>query len=189
MTHFRTITTVSTLMLAVGTLGACHEGTTSTPPDTADDNVFRAATQEPDWELEDPSRNVTITYVDGTAPMLELSGFIARICEIPEPKFPFDSSKIKDRHDEHLDALARCMTEGPLKGEDITLVGHADKRGPKPYNMALGQRRAGSVAEYLKDYGVAASRIVTSSMGELKADGTTPEGYQQDRRVDVDVRK
>jgi peptidoglycan-associated lipoprotein len=173
-------------MVALATaLGAC-----SGEPKTADDaDVFRAANEEPAWELENPSEHVTITHVEATPPTVELSGFIARVCEIPEPKFPFDSSNIKNRTEPALDALGECMTEGPLAGENVKLVGHADRRGPEPYNMALGQRRAGSVAEYLEDHGVKKSRIITSSMGELDADGTTPEGMKEDRRVEVVIRQ
>lgn len=179
----RTLSIVTSLMAATA-LTACES-----EPKTPDDaDLFRAAEDEPAWTIDNPSDHVTVTHVDANAPTVELSGFIARVCEIPEPKFAFDSANIKNRTEPNLDALGRCLTEGPMKGENIKLVGHADERGPEPYNMALGQRRAGSVAEYLKDYGVADSRIITSSMGELEADGSSPDGWQQDRRVEVVVR-
>jgi len=180
----RTISSLS-ILLAASALAACD----SQPPKTADDaEVFRAGVDKPAWEVDHPSDYVTVSHVEETPPMVEVSGFIARVCNIPEPKFAFDSSKVENRSEPNLDALSRCMTEGAMKDEDIKLVGHADPRGPAPYNMALGQRRAGAVAEYLEHDGVSESRIVTSSRGELDAEGNSPSGWKEDRRVDIYAR-
>jgi peptidoglycan-associated lipoprotein len=48
----------------------------------------------------------------------------------------------------------------------ITIEGHCDSRGTSEYNLALGERRANAVREYLVSLGIAADRLVTVSMGE-----------------------
>jgi peptidoglycan-associated lipoprotein len=77
------------------------------------------------------------------------------------------------------------MTTGPLKGERLVLIGHADPRGEPEYNMALGERRAGSVRDYLARLGVGKERLVETSRGELDAEGEAEFGWRRDRRVDV----
>jgi peptidoglycan-associated lipoprotein len=48
----------------------------------------------------------------------------------------------------------------------ITIEGHADSRGTSEYNLALGERRAAAVKEYLVSLGIAADRVVTVSKGK-----------------------
>jgi peptidoglycan-associated lipoprotein len=67
----------------------------------------------------------------------------------------------------------------------MKLVGHADPRGEVEYNFGLGQERAGSVAEFLKERGVPSSRMVTSSRGEIEATGTEEMSWARDRRVQI----
>lgn len=103
------------------------------------------------------------------------------------PKFQFDESQISAEDRDVLAQVARCMMTGPLKGRNVKLIGRADKRGTTEYNMALGARRADSVKSYLGNLGVQASQLSETSRGELDAIGATEEGFQKDRRVDIDV--
>jgi len=83
-----------------------------------------------------------------------------------------------------LDALAACFSEGgAAAGEGMRLVGHADPRGTEEYNMALGQRRAGSVAGYLSGKGLGDDKLETSSRGEMDATGTDEATWAEDRKV------
>lgn len=69
----------------------------------------------------------------------------------------------------------------------IRLEGHADERGTREYNMALGERRANAVANYLVSKGIARNRIETISYGEEHpmAFGNSEAAYQQNRRVEI----
>ena len=62
--------------------------------------------------------------------------------------------------------------------------GHADARGPEKYNLALGERRASAIRDYLVGKGVAAERIKTISYGEARpvAQGETEAAWSQNRR-------
>jgi peptidoglycan-associated lipoprotein len=73
----------------------------------------------------------------------------------------------------------------------ITVEGHADERGTRDYNLALGERRANSAKNFLVSIGVDASRIQTVSYGKERpsALGSDEQAWAQNRRaVTVTVR-
>jgi peptidoglycan-associated lipoprotein len=67
----------------------------------------------------------------------------------------------------------------------ITVEGHADERGTRDYNLALGERRANAAKNYLASLGVDASRIQTVSYGKERpqALGSNEEAWAQNRRA------
>lgn len=67
----------------------------------------------------------------------------------------------------------------------ITVEGHADERGTRDYNLALGERRANSAKNYLASLGVNASRIQTVSYGKERpaAMGSDESAWAQNRRA------
>jgi outer membrane protein OmpA-like peptidoglycan-associated protein len=97
------------------------------------------------------------------------------------------SADITDGDQTVLGQVARCVTDGPLRGRVLKLVGRADPRGEVEYNMALGARRADSAERYLKDRGVDTRRMTETSRGKLDATGTDESSWARDRRVDVDL--
>lgn len=108
---------------------------------------------------------------------------IQEACNMPTPKFEFDSAAVKA--DPALDILAACFTQGKMAGKDLRLIGHADPRGDWEYNLSLGHRRAGNVATYLQSKGLEENRVATTSRGEMDATGQDEAGFAQDRRVDI----
>lgn len=99
--------------------------------------------------------------------------------------FAFDSSAIQADAADALGAVAQCFVDGSLKGKSLKVVGYTDARGEDDYNFALGQRRAGSVAEFLTKRGMDQKRISSSSRGETEAQGVDEEGWAQDRKVNL----
>ena len=69
----------------------------------------------------------------------------------------------------------------------ISIEGHADERGTREYNLALGQRRAESVSNYLIANGIKRNRLVTKSYGEERPQqsGQGEQAYSRNRRVEV----
>ena len=67
----------------------------------------------------------------------------------------------------------------------VTIEGHADERGTRDYNLALGERRANAAKNYLVSLGIAANRIRTVSFGEERpvATASTPQAWAQNRRA------
>jgi peptidoglycan-associated lipoprotein len=105
------------------------------------------------------------------------------------PKFDYDSDALTPGERNVLDAVAKCLTTGPLKGRAVQLVGRADPRGTNEYNMGLGARRAHTSREFLGQLGVGQDKLSETSRGELDATGTDESGWRKDRRVDVKLMK
>jgi len=72
------------------------------------------------------------------------------------------------------------------KNSDLTFVieGHADERGTREYNLALGERRANAAKDYLMTYGVAGSRLSVISYGKERPvdSGSNPLSWSKNRR-------
>ena len=72
------------------------------------------------------------------------------------------------------------------KNSDITIVleGHADERGTREYNLALGERRANAAKDYLMTYGISANRISVISYGKERPvdSGSNPLAWSKNRR-------
>ena len=72
------------------------------------------------------------------------------------------------------------------KGKDLTfgIEGHADERGTREYNLALGEKRANAVKDYLMTYGISGSRLSTISYGKERPvnSGSNPLAWSQNRR-------
>ena len=69
----------------------------------------------------------------------------------------------------------------------IIIEGHADERGTREYNLALGQRRAEAVSDYFVLNGISKNRITVKSFGEEKpvAFGQDETSYSKNRRVEI----
>jgi peptidoglycan-associated lipoprotein len=78
--------------------------------------------------------------------------------------FDTDSSELSDQARATLDKQAQWLNN--YNRYAFTVEGHADERGTREYNIALGARRAETVREYLISRGVAASRMRTISYGK-----------------------
>lgn len=98
--------------------------------------------------------------------------------------FEYDSSDLRPEAMRALDVHA-----GDLKssGQRVVLEGHADERGTREYNMALGERRAGAVQRYLVLQGVSPAQLELVSYGEERpvATGNSEESWAQNRRVEL----
>ena len=69
-------------------------------------------------------------------------------------------------------------------GINVVLEGHADERGTREYNLALGERRANAAKDYLMTYGVSADRISVISYGKERPvdSGSNPLSWSKNRR-------
>jgi peptidoglycan-associated lipoprotein len=112
---------------------------------------------------------------------------ILRACHIgnDEAYFAFDSAKLEGRDVSPLGSVAKCFTQGQLKGHSLKLVGRADPRGDDDYNLVLGQSRADRVGAALTRDGLDRTRMTSTSRGDLDAKGHDESGWTKDRRVDI----
>ncbi|PZX48105.1 peptidoglycan-associated lipoprotein [Roseinatronobacter thiooxidans] len=78
--------------------------------------------------------------------------------------FTVDSSSLNDEARSTLNGQARWLSSNPQFA--IVIEGHADERGTREYNVALGERRANAVMQYLVSQGISANRLRTVSYGK-----------------------
>jgi peptidoglycan-associated lipoprotein len=99
--------------------------------------------------------------------------------------FAFDKSDLDGAAKATLNAYVTWL--GEHVDVTITVEGNCDERGSREYNLALGQRRADGVKDYLVANGVDASRIDTVSFGEERpeCDGSGEACWAQNRRADI----
>lgn len=96
--------------------------------------------------------------------------------------FETDSYTISETSRDHLAANGSWLNQYP--SIEILIEGHCDERNTREYNLALGERRANSVRDYLVFLGIAPERIRTISYGEERPFGTGHDEYawSQNRR-------
>ena len=96
--------------------------------------------------------------------------------------FEFDSSELTVDAQATLDAQAAWLQQYP--DTNITIEGHADERGTREYNLALGERRANAAKDYLMTYGISSDRISVLSYGKERPvdSGSNPLAWSKNRR-------
>ena len=99
--------------------------------------------------------------------------------------FDFDKTELTSKSLQILKSVADALNEN--SNLNIVLAGHADERGTREYNLALGQRRAEAVSKYLALNGIKKNRIVVKSFGEEMplALGNDEDSYAKNRRVEI----
>ncbi len=99
--------------------------------------------------------------------------------------FEFDKSSLTSRSLQILKSVVEALNEN--LSVTVTLAGHADERGTREYNLALGQRRAEAVSSYLYLNGISKDRISVKSYGEERpvVTGQNERSYARNRRVEI----
>lgn len=97
--------------------------------------------------------------------------------------FAFDNTGISGDYADMLEAHATYLRNNPVV--TVIVEGHTDERGTPEYNIALGERRARAVAQYLQNLGVSSEQISIISYGEEKplVYGQSEMDYAKNRRA------
>ena len=157
-----TLKILLTLIAVMGLLAGCSSTNTTDEPTPE-------PTMEPTPEpTEEPE----------ASPMDQLSGLDNVFY------FDFDQSILKAEARSALMIYAEVLKDNPTS---VRVEGHADERGTREYNMALGERRANAVRDFLVLQGVDAAYIETVSYGEERplAMGSDEESWAQNRRAEL----
>ena len=117
--------------------------------------------------------------VNGFCRSATASGPVDASCQLATVYFGFDDSTIQPSERDRLDANAQCVEK--TTGKSVYLLGHTDTSGTEEYNIALSERRAQSVADYLARLGTDPARMQVVPKGETEPTGL---GDDKDRRVD-----
>jgi len=96
--------------------------------------------------------------------------------------FGYDSSELDDEDRSVLDNQAEFLNQNPSL--QVTIEGHCDERGTREYNLALGEKRASSVKDYLTSLGVNSDRISVVSYGKERPQvlGSNKAAWSMNRR-------
>lgn len=99
--------------------------------------------------------------------------------------FDYDSSDLSSEDLQTLQAHAQYLSQNP--NAKVLLAGHADERGTREYNMALGERRANAVLAFLSSNGAKSSQLDSVSYGKEKPlnDGHDEGSWAENRRVEI----
>ena len=160
------LTLTATLAFALA-LGACAgKAPKALPPDPGASTVTEPA------------------QVGSTAPVPgSQADFVAQMMGQDTVYFDTDRFNIDSADQAALQAQAQWLLRYP--GKRATIEGHADERGTREYNLALGERRANAAKNYLATLGVDASRLATVSHGKERpvALGSDEESWAKNRRA------
>ena len=107
----------------------------------------------------------------------------------PSVYFDYDRFDVKPSYVEVIKKIAQIMREN--RTSKILLEGHSDERGTREYNVALGHKRAESVAKALEAEGINRQRMDTVSFGEEDPADNSPneKGWAKNRRCDLILKK
>ena len=99
--------------------------------------------------------------------------------------FEYDSSEVRSEYRSAIEAHSAYLSQNG--DTTVTLEGHADERGSREYNLALGERRAQSIKQQMLLLGASSSQIRLVSYGEERpdVDGHDETSWQQNRRVEI----
>lgn len=107
-------------------------------------------------------------------------------CDIGAVYFEFESNDLTSTSRDQLQTVARCARERNYGR--IHLTGNCDPRGTEEYNLALGDRRARAVRDFLRSLGIEGNKLSVSSNGEEYARGEDEGGWTRDRNVSIEAR-
>lgn len=148
------------------------------------DTVFQPGTNSSDWlnpqdiygaDAEDLSYR-SDSFADGT----RLENLL------PDVYFQFNTAFLPETERAKVRQAAEHLRQNP--NDRLLIEGNCDWRGTLEYNLALGDRRAGAVKQYLIDQGIDASRVETVSFGDQNAvENASETQMAQDRRADLVV--
>jgi len=168
---------IFTLVAAIALLAACE--TASTTDSSATGSTTSAATSGTSTAS---STTVATTSDEAADPAEVMKKEFTKVGTTV--LFDFDSSQLSDYARRVLDRQAAFLKAEPAAR--IILGGHADERGTREYNLALGERRAAAARDYLVAKGVNAARIRIISYGKERpaAVGSNEAAWRLNRRAE-----
>jgi peptidoglycan-associated lipoprotein len=150
--------------------------------------LLAACSTQPEESAETTGASSTTTSTTTAAPPVAISGptpgtqehLVVNVGD--RVFFDLDKSDLKADARATVEALAVWMNDYPAV--TISIEGHADERGTREYNLALGERRANSISDYVVALGVDPNRVSTISYGKERPAvlGSNEDSWAQNRR-------
>lgn len=107
------------------------------------------------------------------------------VASVTADRVLFDTDKFDIDAEDQATLRSQAAWLARYPGKRVTVEGHADERGTRDYNIALGERRANAAKNYLASLGVDAARISTISYGKERPEalGSDEESWARNRRA------
>ena len=168
-----------TLLTATAFLAACETASTTTGDATS--SAQSSSTNTATTASSSSSSSSASSSSSGESASASVKSEFAKVGTTV--LFDFDSAQLTDYAQRVLDRQAAFMKARPETR--VTIGGHADERGTREYNLALGERRASSARDYLVTKGVNAARIRIISYGKERpaSVGSTEAAWRLNRRA------
>ena len=165
---------ISLLVISVVTLAACSS--TSEPEEVIEDNQAESSSS---------SNSASPSASSGSGQLTQEEIRAQNALRETVFYFDFDVAEFKPADRDTLTYHARDLAANP--GKRVRLEGHADERGTREYNLALGERRANGIMNYFIVNGASRSQIEVVSYGEEQPaqNSSSEQAYTQNRRVEV----
>ena len=160
--------------IASGASGS--SATTSTASSGSSDSSSSSSSSTSSSGASGSSSDSATTYSYDTDPKTALIKVGDRVL------FGYDSSELDDDDTSVLDNQAKFLNQNPsLK---VTIEGHCDERGTREYNLALGEKRASAVKDYLISVGINSERVSVVSYGKERPQvlGSNKAAWSMNRR-------
>ena len=160
--------------IASGASGS--SASTSTASSGSSDSSSSSSSSTSSSGASGSSSDTTTTYSYDTDPKTALIKVGDRVL------FGYDSSELDDEDTSVLDNQAKFLNQNPsLK---VTIEGHCDERGTREYNLALGEKRASAVKDYLISVGINSERVSVVSYGKERPQvlGSNKAAWSMNRR-------
>lgn len=133
---------------------------------------------------EEPDTSGDVSSID-TGDTANGSGYGGqKIAGLASVYFEYDSFSLNSASREGLKAAAQWLKANTA--QKVQIEGHCDERGTTEYNLALGERRASAVKDYLVSQGVSSSQLSTISYGEERPAvmGSDESAWEKNRRAE-----
>jgi len=170
-------------LFAVAFLFAACETASNISGDSASGSSSGSATGSAAGSATSSSTASTASSTSGSTAATQMSD-AEKLAQVGNTVyFGFDSSELDGEAQATLDRQAAFLNVNPTVV--VIIEGHADERGTREYNLALGDRRAVSVRDYLLAKGLDAARIRTVSYGKERPSvaGSNEETWAKNRRA------
>ncbi len=162
--------------IATGASGSSATSATSSTSTASSGSSDSSSSSSASTSSSGASSDSTTSYSYDTDPKTALIKVGDRVL------FGYDSSELDDDDRSVLDNQAKFLNQNPsLK---VTIEGHCDERGTREYNLALGEKRASAVKDYLISVGINSERVSVVSYGKERPQvlGSNKAAWSMNRR-------
>lgn len=178
---------VAPVLAATLVVAACKKEPPPPPAPTMDQDSLMAARRADSIARAEAAARAAREAAEREAAARQRAINEARATLTEMVHFDYDMSEIRSDAAEILRKKVAVLRASP--SVTLRIAGHADERGSTEYNLALGNRRAEAVKQFLTGFGLSADRFTTTSFGEERplVNASNEDAWAQNRRAEFEI--